>query len=85
MLIADLFILPAEECLNRAIDDIRAVEEEKRESILSEERRKNEELRAAMEELRVVSGVHNLGDSCIQNFHLGRYIIGCMVGYLVIR
>ena len=25
----------------------------------------------------------HLGDSCIQNFHLGRYIVGYMVGTLV--
>ena len=26
-----------------------------------------------------------LGDNCIQNVHLGRYIVGYMVGYLVLR
>ena len=26
-----------------------------------------------------------LGDNCIQNFHLGRYIIGYTVGNLVLR
>ena len=26
-----------------------------------------------------------LGDNCIQNFHLGSYIIGYMVGILVLR
>ena len=26
-----------------------------------------------------------LGDNCIQNFHLGRYIVGYMVGNLVLR
>ena len=25
------------------------------------------------------------GDNCIQNFHLGRYIVGYMVGNLVLR
>ena len=28
---------------------------------------------------------HQLGDNCIQNFHLGRYIIGYTVGNLVLR
>ena len=27
----------------------------------------------------------HLGDNCIQNFHLGRYIVGYMVGNLVLR
>ena len=26
-----------------------------------------------------------LGDNCIQNFRLGRYVVGCMVGNLVLR
>ena len=26
-----------------------------------------------------------LGDNCIQNFHLGRYIVGYTVGILVLR
>ena len=26
-----------------------------------------------------------LGDNCIQNFHLGRYIVGYRVGNLVLR
>ena len=26
-----------------------------------------------------------LGNNCIQNFHLGRYIVGCTVGNLVLR
>ena len=26
-----------------------------------------------------------LGDNCIQNFHLGRYIVGCTVGNLVLQ
>ena len=29
--------------------------------------------------------VNYLGDNCIQNFHLGRYIVGYMVGNLVLR
>ena len=29
--------------------------------------------------------VENLGDNCIQNFHLGRYIVGYTVGNLVLR
>ena len=28
---------------------------------------------------------HNLGDNCIQSFHLGRYIVRYMVGNLVLR
>ena len=28
---------------------------------------------------------HELGDNCIQNFHLGRYIVGFTVGNLVLR
>ena len=33
------------------------------------------------------STVHadHLGDNCIQNFHLGRYIVGYTVGNLVLR
>ena len=27
----------------------------------------------------------NLGDNCIQNFHLGRYIVGYTVGNLTLR
>ena len=27
----------------------------------------------------------HLGDNCIQNFHLGRYIVGYTVGNLVLR
>ena len=30
-------------------------------------------------------GPTKLGDNCLQNFHLGRYIVGCMVGNLVLR
>ena len=29
--------------------------------------------------------INHLGDNCIQNFHLGRYIIGYTVGNLVLR
>ena len=29
--------------------------------------------------------IHNLGDNCTQNFHLGRYIVGYTVGNLVLR
>ena len=29
--------------------------------------------------------VFKLGDNCIQNFHLGRYIVGYTVGNLVLR
>ena len=29
--------------------------------------------------------IFKLGDNCIQNFHLGRYIVGYMVGNLVLR
>ena len=28
---------------------------------------------------------HQLGDNCIQNFHLGRYIVGYIVGNFVLR
>ena len=28
--------------------------------------------------------MYNLGDNCIQNFHLGSYIVGYMVGNLVL-
>ena len=28
---------------------------------------------------------YKLGDNCIQNFHLGRYIVGYTVGNLVLR
>ena len=37
--------------------------------------------------IRILStpfGVH-IGDNCIQNFHLGRYIVGYTVGNLVLR
>ena len=40
--------------LNRAIDEIRAVEDEKRENAVSEERRISAELRATIDELRAV-------------------------------
>lgn len=49
-----------EQRLNRAIDDIRAIEDEKRENAVAEERRVSEELRATMEELRVVSITHSI-------------------------
>ena len=49
---------PVEQRLNRAIDDIRAIEDEKRENAIAEERRVSEELRATMEELRTVSLTH---------------------------
>ena len=29
--------------------------------------------------------IFELGDNCIQNFHLGRYIVGYTVGNLVLR
>ena len=29
--------------------------------------------------------LNKLGDNCIQNFHLGRYIVGYTVGNLVLR
>ena len=29
--------------------------------------------------------IHELGENCIQNFHLGRYIVGYTVGNLVLR
>ena len=32
-----------------------------------------------------VNSESDLGDNCIQNFHLGRYIIGYTVGNLVLR
>ena len=31
------------------------------------------------------SPILHLGDNCIQNFHLGRYIVGYTVGNLVLR
>ena len=40
----------------------------------------------ALNEKRLLIGyVYHLGDNCIQNFHLGRYIIGYTVGNLVLR
>ena len=33
----------------------------------------------------VIVHVVHLGDNCIQNFHLGRYIVGYTVGNLVLR
>ena len=33
----------------------------------------------------VTVSVNRLGDNCIQNFHLGRYIVGYPVGNLVLR
>ena len=33
----------------------------------------------------VVLSVVDLGDNCIQNFYLGRYIVGYTVGNLVLR
>ena len=41
--------------MNRAIDDIRAVEAEKLEGAVQAERRKIEELEATLEQLRAVS------------------------------
>ena len=32
----------------------------------------------------IIEPCYKLGDNCIQNFHLGRYIIWYMVGYLVL-
>ena len=32
-----------------------------------------------------IQQVIQLGDNCIQNFHLGRYIVGYTVGNLVLR
>ena len=31
------------------------------------------------------NAINDLGDNCIQNFHLGRYIVGYTVGNLVLR
>ena len=36
-------------------------------------------------ELTVMKLMSDLGDNCIQNFHLGRYIVGYTVGNLVLR
>lgn len=46
--------ITGEEKLNRAIDEIRAVETEKRENCVQAERRKQEELQASIEQLRQV-------------------------------
>ena len=48
-------IVTVEVRLNRAIDEIKAVEDEKRENAVSEERRISAELRATIDELRAVS------------------------------
>ena len=40
---------------------------------------------SAAERSREVVGAVDLGDNCIQNFHLGRYIVGYTVGNLVLR
>jgi hypothetical protein len=50
-----IFILSVEERMNRAIDDIRAVEGEKLDGAVQAERRKIEELEATLEQLRAVS------------------------------
>ena len=34
---------------------------------------------------RLINKKKELGDNCIQNFHLGRYVIGYTVGKLVLR
>lgn len=52
-------LLAGEEKLNRAIDEIRAVEAEKRENALQSERAKVDELDAAMAKLRQVSITRN--------------------------
>ena len=31
------------------------------------------------------AGSNEIGDNCIQNFHLGRYIVGYRVGNLVLQ
>ena len=36
-------------------------------------------------DLKIQFRSYKLGDNCIQNFRLGRYIIGYMVGNLVLR
>ena len=33
----------------------------------------------------MLKSINHLGDNCIQNFHLGRYIVGYTVGNLVLR
>ena len=35
--------------------------------------------------MQEISNSNNLGDNCIQNFHLGRYIVGYTVGNLVLQ
>ena len=42
-------------------------------------------LRLRMKERHAIKLINHLGDNCIQNFHLGRYIVGCTVGNLVLR
>ena len=36
-------------------------------------------------ENKTLAKIFELGDNCIQNFHLGRYIVGYTVGNLVLR
>ena len=38
-----------------------------------------------LEAFLMFSPKYKLGDNCIQNFHLGRYIVGYTVGNLVLR
>ena len=45
-------------------------------------------LNAGQKYCRMLQGEHSAilsGDNCIQNFHLGRYIVGYKVGNLVLR
>ena len=41
--------------------------------------------RLGVKERHAVKSFNHLGDNCIQNFHLGRYIVGYTVGNLVLR
>ena len=34
---------------------------------------------------KVTKHVNHLGENCIQNFHLGRYMVGYTIGNLVLR
>ena len=41
--------------------------------------------RLGVKKRHAIKSVNHLGDNCIQNFHLGRYIVGYTVGNLVLR
>lgn len=70
--------------MNRAIDDIRAVESEKLDGAVQAERRKIEELEATLEQLRVVSTtIWNLLYQVVLNFFFQYKMKSLLCDYFV--